>query len=457
MRKIRFLKLFLFTLIFSVFTIPSFSVFSQSSSDAIQERSSLETELKQLEEQIAQYDKDITKTEQEKKTLQSQISLLKTKISKLNLQIQQGNVMIKDLGLQITDTQNSIEQTSLKIEDSKEKLALILRTINEEDQKSSAEILLSTKTLSGFFGNLVALEALNSRNQDLLKEIKGLKVDLEGQKSSLDEEKTSLENTVKVQTLQKQQNEANQKNQQSLLKLTEAQYQQTLKEKQEVEKKAAEIRTRIFDLMGVTDAPTFGEAYDIAKLVSQSTGVRAAFLLAILTQESSIGKNVGQCYLKNTSTGDGVYIKTGKTAPKTMNPTQVPYFLEIIKNVNEGMGLARDAFSTPVSCVMYSNGSPYGWGGAMGPSQFIPSTWSKYSSKIQEITGRVADPWNISDAFMATGLYLKDLGGVKNEFRAAMQYFSGSSWSKWEEFYGNSVISIANGYEDDIAELEAAK
>jgi peptidoglycan hydrolase CwlO-like protein len=457
MRNLRFLKLFLFLFIFSVLAVPAFYVFSQSSEDAVQERTSLEAELKQLEDQIAKYDQDITKTEKEKKTLQNQISLLKTKISKLNLQIQQGNVMIKDLGIQITDTQNSITQTSLKIEDSKEKLSNILRTINQEDQKSSAEILLGARTLSDFFGNLVALEALNSRNQDLLKEIKGLKTDLENQETSLDEEKTSLENTVKVQTLQKQQNEANQKNQQSLLNLTEAQYQQTLKEKQEVVKKAAEIRTRIFDLMGVTDAPTFGAAYDIAKLVSQSTGIRAAFLLAVLTQESNIGKNVGQCYLKNTSTGEGIYIKTGKTAVKTMNPTQVPYFLEIIKSVNEGRGLARDAFSTPVSCVMYSNGSPYGWGGAMGPSQFIPSTWSKYSAKIQAITGKVADPWNISDAFMATGLYLKDLGGVNNEFRAAMQYFSGSSWSKWEEFYGNSVISIANGYEDDIAELEAAK
>jgi peptidoglycan hydrolase CwlO-like protein len=457
MRNFRFLKLFLFLFIFSALTVPVFSVFSQSASDPVQERSSLEEELKQLEDQIAKYDQDITKTAAEKKTLQNQISLLKSKISKLNLQIQQGNVMIKDLGIQIEDTQNSIEQTSLKIENSKERLSNILRTIHQEDQKSSAEILLGAKTLSDFFGNLVALEALNSENQNLLKEIKGLKVDLENQKSSLDEEKTSLENTVKVQTLQKQQNEANQQNQQNLLKLTEAQYQQTLKEKQEVEKKAAEIRTRIFDLMGVTDAPTFGDAYEIAKVVSRTTGIRAAFLLAILTQESNIGKNVGQCYLKNTSTGAGIYIKTGATAPKTMNPTQVPYFSEIIKSVNEGRGLARDIFSTPVSCVMYSNGQPYGWGGAMGPSQFIPSTWSKYSSKIQEVTGKVADPWNISDAFMATGLYLKDLGGVKNEFKAAMQYFSGSSWSKWEEFYGNSVIQIANGYEDDIKELEAAK
>jgi peptidoglycan hydrolase CwlO-like protein len=447
MRNFRFLKLFLFFLIFSVLPIPKLFVFSDTASD---EKTALEAELQQLEEQITQYDKDITKTEQEKKTLQNAIYLLKTKINKLNLQIQEGNVMIKDLGVQISDTENSIEQTSVKIEESKEKLSGILQTLYEEDQKSSAEILLGSETLSDFFGNLVALEALNSENQELLKEIKGLKTELEDQKNSLDDEKTTLENTVKVQTLQKQQSEANKKTQEKYLNLTEAEYQQTLAQKKVAEERASEIRARIFELSGVSNAPTFGEAYNIATYVSGVTGIRAAFLLAMLTQESNLGKNVGQCYLQDTKTGSGIYISTGAAAPKTMNPTQIPTFLEITKN------LGMDPFKTQVSCVMYSNGKPYGWGGAMGPSQFIPTTWALYAPKIEAITGKTANPWNITDAFLATGLYLKELGGVTNEFKAAMQYFSGSSWSKWEEFYGKSVLSIAEGYEDDIAQLEAS-
>jgi len=35
-----------------------------------------------------------------------------------------------------------------------------------------------------------------------------------------------------------------------------------------------------------------------------------------------------------------------------------------------------------------------------------------------------------------------------------MRYFSGNSWSKWEEFYGNSVMSIARQYEEDIKQIE---
>jgi peptidoglycan hydrolase CwlO-like protein len=454
MRNFRYSKFLLYLTMCLALIVPSTFVLSEGATDPAQEKASLEQELKALEDQIAQYDQDITKTAQEKNTLQNQISLLKKKIDKLNLQIKQGNVMIKDLGVQIKDTENSVQQTSLKIDDSKNKLSDILRTVYEEDQKSVSEILLSGKTLSDFFDNLVALEVLNSEKQDLLKEIKNLKTELEAQKESLDQEKTDLEKVVKIQTIQKQQNETNQKNQQYLLGLTEAQYQLSLKNKAEAEKKAAQIRSRIFELIGVSNAPNFGQAYDIAKFVSGVTGVRPAFLLAMLTQESNLGKNVGQCYLKNTKTGEGIYIKSGAKAVKTMSPNEVPNFLQIIDSINKGRGTVMDPYSTPVSCVMYNNGQPYGWGGAMGPSQFIASTWLKYSGKIEASTGRTASPWDITDAFLATGLYLKDLGGANNEFDAAMHYFSGSSWAKWEEFYGRSVLDIAADYEQDIKDLQ---
>ena len=61
-------------------------------------------------------------------------------------------------------------------------------------------------------------------------------------------------------------------------------------------------------------------------------------------------------------------------------------------------------YETPVSCCMYYKGKPYGWGGAMGPAQFIPSTWVLYEDKIKAITGKTADPWNIRDAFLASGI-----------------------------------------------------
>lgn len=441
-------KKIIFSIVFfliSAYFAPIF--FTLAETVPSEERQALEEELKKLETEISQYEADITKTQGEKNTLNNQISILKKQINKLNLQISQSNLMIKDLTLQVKDTEGSIDQTSLKIIDSRSNLADILQSICEEDQKSLIEILVSEEKLSGFFDNLMNLEILNSETQKFLGEIKNLKTSLETQKQSLDDEKQDLENLVSIASLQRQESEATKKQKDSYLKLTEAEYQASLKKKTEAEKRAAEIKARIFELIGVPEAPTFGEAYDIAKYVNTVTGIRPALLLAVLTQESNIGKNVGQCYLKNISTGEGVVALSGKSSSRVMNPTRdVSYFLEITKS------LGRDPYYTPVSCPM-----SVGWGGAMGPAQFIPSTWanskSGYDEKVKAVTGKTADPWNIKDAFLAAGLYLKDLGVMENEFRAVMRYFSGNSWSKWEEFYGNSVLSIAKQYEEDIKQM----
>jgi peptidoglycan hydrolase CwlO-like protein len=443
MKKKFFITIFIFSLILF---IPFFKTFSQE--PPCETRQECEELLKKYEEEIEKYEKDIQKTEKEKKTLKNQISILKQKIEKLKLEIEQSNIMIRDTSLQIKDTEESIRKTSEKIEAQKRKLVEILRTVHETEKKSLIEILLSEKTLSKFFDNLMYLEILNSKTQDLLEIIKDLKSSLEDQKMVLEKEKENLEKVLKMQILQKKESEDLKKEKENLSKLTEAQYQKLLTEKKEIEKKAAEIRARIFELIGVPKAPTFGEAYELAKFVEKITGVRPAFLLAVLTQESNIGKNVGQCFLKDPNTGWGIRASNGEKVDKVMNPNRdVPHFLNITKE------LGRDPFNTLVSCPIPSVG---GWGGAMGPAQFIPSTWIKYKDRVKQITGS-ADPWNIKDAFVAAALYLADYGATKRtydaEWKAAMIYFSGTT-NKTYSFYGNSVMAIASRYEEDIKTIE---
>ncbi len=391
----------------------------------------------------AKIQSDLTKTEKEKNTLKNQISSLQKKVTNLTYQINQSNFVIKDLKLQLTDTQGSIEKTASKIDDSREKLASVLQGIYQQDQASPLEVLLTGSKMSDFYDNLMALEILNAKSRELLQNIKVLKQNLEGHKVSLDDEKNDLENVVKIQTLQKIESDATKKEQEVYLRLTEQEYQKQLSQKQETDKKAAAIRARIFELIGVPKAPTFGEAVEIAKYASNLTGIRPAFLLAVLTQESNLGQNVGQCYLKNTATGEGIRVSNNRVEPRTMNPTRdVPVFLEVTREVG------RDPLSTLVSCPM-----SFGWGGAMGPAQFIPSTWAMYKNRVKEILGRPADPWNINDAFLAAALYLSDYGAKQKnydgEWRAAMIYFAGSVNIKYR-FYGDSVIKITKQYEEDM-------
>jgi membrane-bound lytic murein transglycosylase B len=276
-----------------------------------------------------------------------------------------------------------------------------------------------------------------------------LKQSLEDQKLGLESEKGDLEKTTQMQLLQKQQHEQTQAEYNKTLVVKNAELAQTSQAKQLTAQVIQKIKQRLFALAGVsdTDAPNFEQAYQMAKRAGDVTGVRPAFLLAILTQESNLGKNVGQCYLKNTTTGAGTKIATGAAIGRVMKPgVNISDFISITGE------LGKIFLETPVSCPM-----SFGYGGAMGPGQFIPHTWVLYRDRVKAIVGHAANPWNISDAFMATALYVSDYGATSQtrdgEWKAAMIYFAGTVNKKYS-FYGNNVLTIANGYADDIAAIE---
>jgi peptidoglycan hydrolase CwlO-like protein len=451
----RFLKAIFLILIFFLFNYveASFPLELCESIDKVDEecenlsasecRSLLERCQKYLEDKSSKIEEDIEETAEEKKTLNNQIYLLGNKIQNLSYQINQSNVSIKDLGLQISDTQESIDNASFKVRESSDKLIVILRTIYEKDKQSIAEMFLSKGDMSAFFDDLVALEALSSKNKDLLGNIKNLKEFLEEQKSILSGERQDLENLVAIQSLQKEENLQTKQEREYLLRLTEAEYQQYLAEKEETSRKTAEIMARIYEMIGVRETVTYEEAIEIAKYVSSQTGVRPALLLGVLSQESAIGKNVGQCFVKDPKTGDGVRVKTGEKISRVMNPTRdIPYFLDVIDDLNKIKNMNLDPYETLVSCPM-----SIGWGGAMGPAQFIPSTWvgAGYSEKVKNITGLPADPWDMRDASLASGLYLMDgVNRYGTEGNAVQTYFCGSPrGTYWCTWYENNVLKLA--------------
>jgi len=433
--------------------LPNFTALSQEDCQTIKE---CEVLWGKLQEEIKKLEGQIAKTEQEKKTLQNQINVLRSRTQQLELQIQQGNVMIKDLGYQIKDTEASIEQTSLKIKDSREKLAGILRVIYEEDQKGLIEILLSEASLSGFFDNLMALEVLNLKSQELLENIKDLKSSLEKQKEKLDEEKESLAQTVKVQTIQKQESETARKEQEKLRDMKETQYQQYLKEKKELEKRANEIMSRIAQLTlpGLAVPRDPKELYELAKWAgSAAGGVRPALILGLLEVESALGVNVGQC----NCAGQPVCRHPELSYKQVMRSNQWAAFEAICQE------LGLNPNTTPVSC--YVSGGAVQMGGAMGPAQFMPTTWlnpkSDYKGRVENITGvKPANPWRARDAFLAAALYLADWNaGTQNrqsEIGAVTAYLCGTSSMTAAcsraggEWYRNKVMEKADFWQAQI-------
>ena len=407
-------------------------------------RQALEHELAEIEQQIKAYEQQLKVIKGEKNTLQNKIRQLKNKQAALNLQIQATNLKISDLERKITATLSDIEQNETMMAALKGQLAEYIRLMDQRDNFPFYYTFLLGGKLSDVMVDVEAYMQMSEGLQILMKEFKATKAQLEAQVAALAEQQDDNKNLLSLTLLQQQTLVNSVSEQNTLLTKTKGRETEYQKEIANNKQRAIEIRSRIYQLLGVSQNITFGQAVEIATWVSQQTGVRAAFLLAVLTQESNLGKNVGTC----NRPGD----PPEKSWRVIMKPErdQEP-FLAITKE----LGMNPD--ETPVSCPMRNkDGSQLGWGGAMGPAQFIPSTWQGYKARVSAFTGNSpANPWDIRDAFVAAAILLKANGadGTKTgEWKAAMRYFSGGTNPAYS-FYGDSVAELAEGYADDIATL----
>ncbi len=394
----------------------------------------LEQELKDLEAQIQAVSGTISETQKQGASLSRDISVLDAKIREAKLQIKQREAAVTRLSQGISEKNKSISTLDEKMDREKHSLAQILRKTKYQDNQTLLDFALQNKSLSSFFVDVDAFQTVSGALKQSFEAITYTKNDIMAAKTELEDTKQQELAAKVAQELAKKKVETNQKEKQGLLTVTKGQekeYQKILSDKQ---KQAATIRAALFELSG-TKAINFGAAYDLAVKVQGITGIRPAFLLGIITEESNLGQNVG----KGTWKVD-------------MHPTRdQPIFAQITAE------LGLDPDQMPVSKKAW-----YGYGGAMGPAQFIPSTWVLYKDKVGRLTGHVPpNPWNAQDAFTASALLLKDNGAIagdkSSEQRAAVCYLAGCGNAKKTayQFYGNDVMALADKYEAQIAILQA--
>lgn len=398
---------------------------------------------------------NIETTGKEKVSLSRDITLLNDKIKQAKLAIKLRTVSINNLTDDIGVKNKTISGLSAKIERERDSLAGLIRRTDEIDSYSLAEVALSDKPLSEFFSDFDAFEYIEESIDKSLIEIGATKKTTEEEKSALETKKNKEADLRYQQELEKKHAEANEAEKQRILKVTkgkEAAYQKELKEKQ---KKAAQIRAALFALRDTEGIP-FGKALEYATFASQSTNVRPALILAILTQESDLGKNVGSCLVADLETGDGTGKNTGTLFDQIM---KAPRDTDPFKEITDRLGLNWK--TTPVSCppeARYYKGR--GFGGGMGPSQFIPSTWELFKERIGAMVGVSADsanPWDPKHSFTATAIYLSDLGATSESYtsekNAACKYYSGRRCDNARPantFYGNQVMQKAEEIQNNI-------
>jgi len=435
----------------ALLTVNGSVAFAQTAANAA-ERQMLENQLLELEKQIDQHEATIAEYQSQGKTLTKEIGALNAQVNKLNLQIKAVSLQVTKLDQEISTTKTQITTAEEDIDLNRSALIKLMQRLYENERKNLAEVLLQSPRLSDFFGNLNGILSVKDTLSQTVEKITALRSDLLEKKEDLAAKRSDVAALKAAQDAQKKSAQAVQKDKNVLLTQTkgqESKYQTILKE---AKKTAAEIRNRLFEFIG-GGSLTFEKAHDLAKVAERATGMRAAMILAVLDRESALGRNVGQCNYKTA-----------------MHPTRdLPIFLALLEE------LAKIGKQPPepvmVSCPIVSDGA---YGGAMGPAQFIPSTWKLYRSKIQEITGsNPPNPWSHGDAFVATGLYLKDAynssscrnyaeenkNSLPYEFLrercAAAKYYAGGNWYKFRFLYGDPVVNKAQKFQSDIDVLNS--
>lgn len=435
---------FLSSLIIVFLLSPTFvSAQSACTSDTSgKSRSQLEQELEACNKEIEQWTATLNQTKQQSASFSRDVAALTAKINAAQANIKGKNIAITNLTKDIAIKVKEIGTLNGRIDKGKKAIAEILRKTNDINSYSLVEAMLSDKNLSEFFVDIDAYASTEVALGNLFAELRTARALTEAEKATLDKQKAAAAAAKAAMEAAKKEVEVANNEKKTLLaqsKSAEASYSQVLADRQA---KAAKIRAVLFPLVDAGAIP-FGTALQYAQSAEAKTGVRAALILGILQQESNLGANVGRCIITDLSTGQTKNVTSGYVWSNGIHPTRDLPLLQSILNK-----LGRDPLSTRVSCPIAGIA---GYGGAMGPTQFIPSTWNLIAGKVgSAMSKETPDPWNAADAIMASAFLLQGNGGAGGgytaERNAACKYYSGRSCTAASHIaaYGNQVMTRAS-------------
>ncbi|MCX6703774.1 MAG: lytic murein transglycosylase [Candidatus Zambryskibacteria bacterium] len=440
-------------LCFSVFAFSGFfpvfvSAQQKTPEEVAAQEAQWKIELEATERDIAKWQDVLNNTKKGTASLQKEASILNAKINEAKAFIKKRNIAIEKLRLDIDGKNRAIVTLEEKIGNSQDSLAQLLRKTHEIDSYTLPEVILAKKDLSEFFSDADSFRTINRSLKELLDTIRETKNLTEKERELLSKKRNEEADIKATIEAEKSRVEKNEKEKQYLItvnKTQEKSYEQVIKERQ---KKAAEIRAALFALRDTAAIP-FGTAYQYALEAEKATGIRPAFLLAILTQETNLGKNLGACNKPDSPIEkQWQAIMPGPDDIKAglSRRDDESAFLRIVESL--GIGPRDRVLSCQIGGV--------GWGGAMGPSQFIPTTWESYAPRVAKALGKsIANPWNAEDAFMASSLFLTDLGAGSQAYTAertaALRYYAGGNWNKpANAFYGNQVMAKAKNIQETM-------
>jgi len=407
-------------------------------------------QIEALTKQIDDYQRQIDERQKQGRTLTGEVEILNKRIAQIQAEIRSLSLSLEKANSEIGQTITQIGEAEDKMAKHRSALGSALRILDQAEQENLIEIILKNENLSAFFGNLTQIKNTQENLRATIVEIRELKNNLEDKEETLRTQKKELENLKNIQQIGKRSVEQTKAAKNSLLKITrgeESRFQELVKKsKTDIEK----IRAQIYYLQ--QNGVSAEDAVKFAQLAAVGAGIRPAFLLGILEIESKLGQNVGtgnwekdmyQCYLSLS--------KIAKTASRK------EYYLNRAETEKNAFFAIIGKLGLDPNTVKVSREPSYGCGGALGPAQFIPSTWLGYEAEVARLTGHnPPNPWNVEDAFTASAIKLARAGATAKtraaESAAARAYISGNSKCTTStcNSYANAVLRKADEIEQNL-------
>ena len=177
------------------------------------QRAELQAELTQVEADQKQAAKDLANAQAQSSSLTRDIDVLDAKIKSAQLKIKQETLLIQTLGNDIVQKQSHINDLEDHISKGKDTLAVILRKTHELDTYSLPEVILSQKTLAGFFTDIDSFQSVQDGLKSTFEQLRNDEASTTREKNSLtarqnaemDARHTIQTEQANIQTDQKQQ------------------------------------------------------------------------------------------------------------------------------------------------------------------------------------------------------------------------------------------------------------
>lgn len=381
----------------------------------------------ELQSQIQGYRVRVGQTEHVVQTTRDALRLLEDRKNKLVLEKQLADLSRRKVLTQIREHDQRLALLDAQLVGENRFLAELMRQAGRISDSRIA-VLAMEQSISKVLSSIDGVEQLANEIREAKRALRELRRLLDAERQQLARRHDELGALARLQQLEELRLYEDEEQKRLLLRSTAKHldvYRDLLRG---AESQSFLFQQSFFEREGVGRALSLQEVVARARIVSSRVRIREEFLLAVMAQESKFG----------ASQGSGAW-------RDDMHPAQWPHFLLIMQR----LGLNPDA--APVS-----RKPAYGWGGAMGPAQILPSTWLAYENQVTGLTGNpVPSPWNIDDALAVAALKLADAGaGARTEQaerRAALIYFAGENWDNPAfGFYADSVLDFARGLRKEI-------